>query len=511
MTSNQIKLYWNTARHLKPTQIWHRVWRPSPGPYLQFSDALPRVVGGTLASSIQRENPWLGGKRWRHLNQERTIDTWNDAGIDKLWLYHLHYLERPNPEIVSAWIKENPPGAGNGWEPYPISRRVSNWIFWLLEDSLEHEIRRNAERSLAHQVEWLSHRVEWHLLGNHLWANAKALIMGGVYFDCSAADCWLKEGIEIFQRELREQVLEDGGHFELSPMYHALALEDLLDLVNLAGIYPQPLKNEEGEWRATAGKMLGWLAQMTHPDGQLAYFNDAVQGIAPTLAQLQAYAEALGVKEERVRLGASGYARIESGDTTVILDAGPIGPDYQPGHGHCDMLSIEASHKGQQVIANSGISTYEKGEQRLAERRTAAHNTVRVDNAEQSELWGSFRVGRRARVIEANTENGNCAEGAHDGYKGLKGHVVHRRRVDVANGKVTVSDQLEGTGEHTAEIFWHPAVNADVQVEFEAPLVRREETGWWCEGFNKKVDRPVVVGVWSGALPVELKSDLNFT
>ena len=294
-------------------------------------------------------------------------------------------------------------------------------------------------------------------------------------------------------------------------MYHALALEDLLDLVNLARIYPQALKDKEGEWRATAGKMLGWLAQLTHPDGQLSYFNDSVGGIAPTLAQLRAYAEALGVKEQGVRLGACGYARIESGDTTVIFDAGPIGPDYQPGHGHCDMLSIEVSHKGRRVIANSGISTYEKGEQRLAERRTAAHNTVRVDNAEQSELWGSFRVGRRARVIEANIDNGNWAEGAHDGYKTLKGHVIHRRRVDVANGNVTVSDLIEGTGEHTAEIFWHPAVNADVKVAFEEPLVRREERGWWCAGFNQKVERPAVVGVWSGALPVELKSRLHFS
>ena len=71
--------------------------------------------------------------------------------------------------------------------------------------------------------------------------------MAGAYFDGPAADFWLRRGLFILRRELAEQVLEDGGHFELSPMYHALILEDLLDLVNLSQVYPQRLGAEEAE------------------------------------------------------------------------------------------------------------------------------------------------------------------------------------------------------------------------------------------------------------------------
>jgi uncharacterized heparinase superfamily protein len=508
--SNQIQLYWETARHLKPIQIWRRMWCPAPWPQLQSAQIAPRNRVGEWTTPIRHRNPWLGGSRWRHLNQEREIRTWNDSGVEKLWLYHLHYLDSPCAETVRRWINENPPGIGNGWEPYPVSRRISNWVGWLIEGSLSQDLVRHVGSSLAFQMEWLSRRMEWHLLGNHLLANAKALVMGGAYFSGGIADRWLREGLEILRRELQEQVLADGAHLELSPMYHALVLEDILDLINLAGVYRPTFAHEENEWRKIAGRMLGWLAHLTHPDGQVAYFNDSVQGLAPTLKQLRLYAERLGVTEERVPLGPSGYVRVESGNTIVLFDAGQIGPDYQPGHGHCDLLSIEISYEGRRVIANSGVSTYDPGPQRLAERRTAAHNTLRVDNVEQSDVWGSFRVGRRARVLKSTTGNRSWASGAHDGYRLLKGSVTHRRRVEISNGKVTVVDRLEGVGHHTAEVFWHPAPGASVEIEFDDFLSRREERGWWCAGFNLRVDRPTIVGVWRGHLPVDLTTHLRF-
>jgi uncharacterized heparinase superfamily protein len=485
------------------------VWRPRP--QFQFVEATPRSREGQWSTPIERANPWLGGRRWRHLNQEREVRTWNDEGVDKLWLYHLHYLEHPCVETMERWMEENPPGKGNGWEPYPLSRRISNWVGWLIGDSMQAELRANIEKSLAVQVEWLSRRMEWHLLGNHLLANAKALVMGGAYFAGDSADRWLCEGTEILRQELREQVLEDGGHFELSPMYHALILEDILDLINLAAVYPQALGREEKEWREIAGKMLGWLAQLTHPNGQLGYFNDSVQGVAAEAAALKMYAGRLAVEERRVPLGPSGYVRLEAGGTVALFDIGPIGPGYQPGHGHCDLLSLELSHYGRPMITNSGVSTYEAGRRRLAERRTAAHNTVRIDQVEQSEVWGSFRVARRANLAVSKTSDRDCAEGAHDGYRVLRGNVTHRRRVQMQHGRVTVVDRLEGSGVHGAEIYWHPAVGAVVEIEFENILSRREEQGWWCAGFNRRLERPTIVGVWNGSLPVNLVTHLRFS
>ena len=83
------------------------------------------------------------------------------------------------------------------------------------------------------QVRFLRKRLEIHLLGNHLFANAKALVFAGLYFTGNEADEWLGKGLAILEREVPEQVLRDGGHFERSPMHHGIILEDLLDLLNV--------------------------------------------------------------------------------------------------------------------------------------------------------------------------------------------------------------------------------------------------------------------------------------
>jgi uncharacterized heparinase superfamily protein len=505
-----LSLYWETARHLKPVQLWRRVWRPQPR--TRPIHVALRPPEGRWVTPLEQTDPWLGGRRWRHLNQEREIVGWNDAGagVEKLWLYQLHYMDAPRPETALWWIRENPPGQGIGWEPYPLSRRIANWVMWLLTTPPEKGVRRQIEESLAAQAEWLRQSVEWHLLANHILANAKALVLAGVYFRGVAAERWLRQGVEILCRELKEQIHDDGGHFELSPMYHALLLQDLLDLVNAAGTYPRVLKFEDSSWRHLAARMLGWLEQMTHPNGQIAYFNDAVLGVAAELRDLRNYADRLGVKPRRKPLGSSGYVRLEAGETVVLFDAGPVGPQYQPGHAHCDLLSLEISHAGLPVVTNTGVSTYEPGPRRLEERRTAAHNTLRVDGAEQSEVWESFRVARRACVLDRQTHGMQRADAGHDGYRSLPQGLTHWRRVEIENGLVIVRDRLEGRGSHKAEVFWHLAPGAPARiVEFGEGLTRREEKGWWCEGFGRRIERDTVVGEWQGSLPGELFTRLR--
>jgi uncharacterized heparinase superfamily protein len=88
--------------------------------------------------------------------------------------------------------------------------------------------------SLALQARYLAETVEYHLLGNHLLANAKALVFVGAFFEGGARRrAGSASGLRILASQLPEQVLDDGGHFERSPMYHSLILEDVLDLVNL--------------------------------------------------------------------------------------------------------------------------------------------------------------------------------------------------------------------------------------------------------------------------------------
>ncbi|MCF8470556.1 MAG: heparinase II/III family protein [Parvibaculum sp.] len=466
-------LYWHTLRYLRPVQFygraWFRLYTPRPG----LAPAPGhRAPSGGWQPPARRAASLTGPGQFFFLNQHGALADvgWNGSQREKLWRYNQHYFDDLNagdaarraswhPALIADWLGENPPGEGVGWEPYPTSLRIVNWIKWVLDGNA---LPPGAMQSLAVQARWLSRRLEYHLLGNHLFSNAKALIFAGLFFEGNEAKRWLRTGLGILKREVVEQILADGGHFERSPMYHALVLEDMLDLINLTGCYAAA---EEGMpvslWRARARDMLAWLHAMSHPDGAISFFNDAAFGVAPDNDELDRYAARLGIEVPRALpqtrwLQASGYARLERGAAVALLDMAPVGPDYLPGHAHADTLSFELSLFGDRVLVNSGTSCYGAGAERHRQRGTAAHNTVIVEGQNSSEVWGGFRVARRARpmgaeVVQSDALHARCA---HDGYRRLAGSPSHERNWMLADGVLTVRDRVEG-GSHAAEARFH--------------------------------------------------------
>jgi uncharacterized heparinase superfamily protein len=410
--------------------------------------------------------------------------------VSRLRDYTQHYHHRVTAAEAVRWIDSNPPASRPAWEPYPLSLRIVNWVKRLQSPP------DRVLTSLAHQADYLSRSVEHHLLANHLFVNAKALVFAGAFF---CEDRWLRQGLQILEQEIPEQVLMDGGHFERSPMYHSLILEDLLDLVNLGRVYPGLLP----DFAEPATRMLSWLDSMTHPDGEIAFFNDAAFQVAAPTRELHAYGTRLGIAPASCPLSDSGYIRLENVHTVVLFDAAPIGPDYQPGHAHADTLSFELSHQGVRLVVNSGTSTYEKSPERQRQRGTAAHNTVRVDGRDSSEVWAAFRVGRRARPFAVSTDHRTWAEAAHDGYK----PVIHRRRLELHSERLVVIDSIEGCGCHDLGIFFHlfPGTDPNV-IRLDPVLARSVENTTFHPRFDCSVPGEVTIGRWSGPLPVEFTS-----
>jgi hypothetical protein len=136
------------------------------------------------------------------------------------------------------------------------------------------------------------------------------------------------------------------------------------------------------------------LAAMCHADGDIALFNDSWLGDGPPASALVD----TGAVGETVRLIDTGYVRLGRGGDVVLFDRGACGPDATPAHAHADFLSIEASVAGRRLIVDPGVATYTAGLARDFTRSAAAHNGPVVDGVEPLELWGSFRVGRRARA-----------------------------------------------------------------------------------------------------------------
>lgn len=396
---------------------------------------------------------------------------------------------------------ENPIGHGNGWEPYPLSLRIGNWIKWALAGN---PLSNLVCHSLMEQASFLSQSIEYHLLANHIFANAKALVFAGSFFRGPEASRWLAAGLGILEREVPEQILIDGGHFERSPMYHALVLEDLLDLVNLTATFPGVIAETiPRHWADVSATMLAWLASMCHPDGRISFFNDSAFGVAPELNELNSYARRLGISSRSAGLSESGYIRLETDKAVVLFDAAPIGPDYQPGHAHSDTLSFELSILGRRTLVNSGTSTYENSEDRQRQRATAAHNTIRIDGQDQSETWGAFRVARRARPTQVKTNGTTFAEAGHTGYLRLEDPVLHRRRLQLTPDALTITDRLEARGVHELEAFFHIHPDAQVSVTLDSKLSRSVEDTDWFPEFNCRIPNKTIVGRWAGQCPAE--------
>jgi len=143
-----------------------------------------------------------------------------------------------------------------------------------------------------------------------------------------------------------------------------------------------------------------------------------------------------------------------------------VGPDYLPGHAHADTLSFELSIFGQRVLVNSGTSCYGNDAERWLQRSTAAHNTVVVNGENSSEVWGGFRVARRAYPIGVQVLKQSDAvriEGCHNGYQRLTGKNMHCRHwIFDANG-LTIEDAVQGPlTDAVAYFHLHPDVRVNV-------------------------------------------------
>lgn len=490
-------LIFHTLRYLKLRQIAYQLYYRVREPRLRkLSEPVIRAHFARWEGEAFLKPATQDGEWFSFLGQTARFDgNWNNPEFPKLWLYNLHYQDDLNAvgaknheaycaQMVDAWISGNPPIGGNGWEPYCISLRVVNWVKFFSRLSAS-KVRNEWLVSLAQQADVLEQRLEFHILANHLLANAKALVFVGSYLGGEQGDRWLRKGLKLLDHEIPEQFLEDGAHFERSPMYQGILLWDLADLILLADIIDTPqLEQNQRYWLKLFESGLSWLEFMCHPDGEISFFNDASFGIAPTLEDLRRYCLKLGVKVVKkprevnswlaTHLKTSGYIVVDHAQHRAHLDIAEIGPNYQPGHAHADTLSFELSLFGHRLFVNSGTSRYGVGPEREYQRGTRAHSTVEVDDKNSSEIWAGFRVARRARPadISVNSDAKSIYISAfHDGYRRLPGKVLTKRSWVFEEGVIQVVDKLSGCWSKAVSRFYcHPSITVNQINESELLL-----------------------------------------
>lgn len=401
----------HTLRHIKGIQwryqLWYRVknrfisihWYTQ---YLQRSFIpLDLQVAGILHS---RQKEYFSHLSFEFIGLPQSFDhriDWNFQGHGKLWNYNLQYfsylldegipvderlqlLKDFSDQLLASAI---PP------EPYPVSLRVVNTLLFHSRYPITDAIILEA---LQKQIDYLANNLEYHLLANHLLENAFSLVIASVYVSDKPL---YQRSYRLLIDQLNEQILTDGGHYECSVMYQSILLSKLLLCIEAARkavwIEPSEIKVLEEK----AAKMLGWVNTYSFPDGTWALMNDAAEKIAPTTASLNEAATVLNILPAEVVLNDSGFRKMKGTNWELLIKTGGVQPAYQPGHVHADISSYCLWYKGKQIIVDPGISTYAISERRNIERGTSSHNTVSINGYNQSDIWGGFRVGKRARVM----------------------------------------------------------------------------------------------------------------
>lgn len=468
--TKKVMLYWNTVKHLKPIQIKGQIQRRLKGKRKSYVlSQEPEPVHITVpeldedeeylnrfdADALMRDEVLL-------LHEEHKLhSSWNEPAASHLWNYNLHYLEFLVPlavkykttgdekykskwlEIIHSWMENA--GAKDAYEPYTISLRIPNVLIGMELLGIEDK---EIYSSLYNQYRHLQRNLEEALLANHYFENLKTIVISAVLFN--EPDLYHK-AFNLFLKQIDEQILPDGIHYERSLMYHKIILEDILRVYTVLKSSSHTL--DADKLLETVRIMAVAISSLEQGFERTPLFNDAGNNVSKSTLSLLKVCERIAgsIDNTKTEFPDSGYYRLDQGNYTVLFDCGDIGPKYMGGHAHNDCLGFEMAAGGKVIFSNSGTGQYQ-GELRPFFRGTSAHNTLMVDDREQSELWGEHRAARRISKLRLK-RTGEALIGQFQSYQGDR----FRRKMKWKQNTLEILDEVKSNGSHIARQFFHLA------------------------------------------------------
>ncbi|MEO6561551.1 MAG: alginate lyase family protein [Nitrosospira sp.] len=441
---------------------------------------------------------------------------------------------------MESWLDQCPYLLGPNWSSsLEAAIRLINWsIVWQLVGGSRSQLF-DGRAGIALHDRWLTsiyqhmhfirHGFSRHSsANNHLIGEAAGLFVATrtwLYWKNGRA--WGDLAQNILDREALLQNAPDGGNREQAFAYQQFVLNFLL-IAGLAARVSGPDFSME-YWKRIS-VMIEFIASIMDVGGNVPMVGDADDGLAIRLSQEpdwcpfrsllatgavlfrrsdfrakagrldeqtlwllgdEAYETFDELKPDPVGLPVrrsypeSGYYilgdRFETPEEIrIIADAGSLGYLSIAAHGHADALSVTLSVGGKEFLVDPGTYAY-NAERRWRDyfRGTAAHNTVRLDGMDQSEIGGSFLWLRKAQAHCERWSPGETRDelaASHDGYQRLEDPVIHRRTLsfDKCLRQMLVTDEIECEAKHTVEICWNFAEQCDICILDENVVAIRE-------------------------------------
>jgi hypothetical protein len=499
-------LLYHTVKYLRWQQVFYRLYYPFKRClyfYIKNKSSFKPVVGlpSDTAFYLYSNDKDLyipASQTFTFLNQTHCFAsqinwTFKDNGL--LWSFHLHYFDWLNDDQISVesnlgsicqYIK-NQDNSYLFIHSYPASIRIVNWIKFLLKNNLYNDSVIASLRSQAHR---LYHFPEYDIMGNHLLQNGISLVWAGVFLNDKRI---VKKGTHILQEQLKEQVLEDGVHFEKSFAYQSILVKSLMDLMVFIKSQNE-FKNLFNEIKINVEIMLSTLSVLVDKEGFYPNMNDSNKEMSICFFELMNVAQNLSISLKDASFRQCGFRLMgQHLNYKLLFNTGILGSNYQAGHAHADAFTFTLTVDSCPLIVDRGVSTYNDNEIRRLEKGTSAHNTLSVDSANSAALWSSFRMAKRPSVF-CLSEDLNIIDYKNNGYF-YNYKIWHRRKIEYTENGIQIIDFLNGWKGQQAQLFYH--FHPDIQLERNEQGIRANnmyldfincscsiEDYLFCEGFN---------------------------
>lgn len=408
---------------------------------------------------------------------------------------------------LTHWIKNVRPVEGTEkttWRTIEAGIRGENWIkaysYFSNSEYIDEETTRIFVESLKEHGEYLySNYSDARKLSNWGVLESHGLLVIGLFLnDKELSEKYIQESLRRLEEQIGLQVMEDGMHWEQSPMYLNEVLHCYLDTINLCKRNNIEIPNiilEKTKKLAYANLYMKkpnhkQICQSDSDDTDLRdMLTKAAYLFEDGVLKFGSYEEIdfesiwdlgydsikkyKGIKvkyPEYVSYGFedSGNYYMRSGwsehDNYMYFHCGTLGS----GHGHADLLHISVFANGEDYLIDPGRYTYIEGnEEREYLKSCKAHNTTIVDDEEFTKLNGSWSYNSVATPIKhpfISKDAYDYLEGSHLGYMS-KGIFTNRSVIYIKPDIWVLVDRFYGEGTHKYNQIFQFAKNIELKNE----------------------------------------------
>lgn len=418
--------------------------------------------------------------------------------------------------LFLSWIKANPITEENRktvWRTIEGGIRAENWIKSILyfyhSESITSEDWDQFEQCLSDHGRFLyeNHSVfakksNWGVIESH-----GLYMIAAIFPSLDPEGVWKKAALERFSDMLQTQVMDDGVHWEQSPMYHNEVLKCCLEVLRIARLTEEGLPKLITE---ITRKMAYVNLAMKKPNHCQPVNGDSDETDIRDILTTSAYEFSDGVLKsegyeyldfESVwdygRKGAIDYEGLVGCKSKTLLyelrdsgnyylkspggsnsdymhfSSGPLGG----GHGHMDKLHIDLSISGKDVLVDAGRYTYVDGEERRRLKSSHSHNVPMVDGKEYTtcmDSWSVSGVTSTTGYFVKQKEDITFLESGHLGYLSL-GVYIRRKILALKTNIYILMDEFFCREEHNFQQLFHFSPEGKINLNQGGAVYKEEQ------------------------------------